>query len=328
MKNLFRRRFLSLQDPAAPRWVASQTKRLNERCLGYDGAPARAYVTNTIGLSGRVQKVMLSGDLAWAQVLADEEHERHVRFYRWTERGWVQAPPDPVFWGEPAAWQHKGLLVQGTVRDRPYAERLAAQIWDVAQDVCGVLGCTSDLELRVTFLPDAIGHLPQVTAHGLLLPSPWLTGIPADGQIAPAALDPLTYWSAYYAASVAVDSPGLGSRNLTQRAILAEYARFYTEESLETTPILRRIAGRQGIEALPQVLSSLSDLGGLSDLMVRWFSVSTAGMPETSYAILAEIGRDPALYACQETFDLLSQEQAGDTQWVEWMERDRMRDET
>jgi hypothetical protein len=313
-----RRRFVALQDPDAPRWVAYQVQRLDERCLGYDAVPAQPYTTSLIGLPGRVQEVTLNGDLAWTQVVTGAGHDRHVRFYRWTEQGWVQAPPDPDFWGESAVWQHGGLLVQGTARDRPYGQVLTAHMWDVAQAVCATLGCSDDLELRVTFLPDATGQLPRISAQGLLLPSPWLTGMPANGEVAPGSLDRLTYWSAYYVASAAVDGPALGGLNPTQRAILAEYARFYTDESLDNAPILRRIVDRQGIDLLPRMLRSLPEVRALSDLLSHWLSLPT-GTSDIYYAVLLDIARDPATRTCQETFDLLlRQEDAG---WMEWMER-------
>jgi hypothetical protein len=320
-----RRRFLALQDPAAPRWVAHQVQRLDEHCLGSEAVPAQAYRTNLIGLPARVQEVTLEEDVAWAQVVTDEEREQHVRFYRWTERGWMQAPPDPQFWGEPTVWQHTGLLVQGTVRDLPYGKVLAAHIWDVTQAVCDTLGCTDDLELRVTFIPDATGQLPRVSAQGLLLPSPWLTGIPANGEVTAGSLKRLTYWTAYYVTSAAVGGPGVGSRNPTQKAILAEYARLHTDASLESAPILRRIVDRHGIGVLPQVLRSLPEARALSDLLPRWLALS-AGMPDTYYAVLFDLARDPATRACKETFDLLLRED--DAQWIEWTERSEGRDRT
>jgi hypothetical protein len=314
-----RRRFLALQDPAAPRWVDSQVQRLDEHCLSYDTVPAQPYTTSLIGVPGRVQQVTLNGDLAWTQVVTDEGRERHVRFYRWTKQGWLQAPPNPQFWGEPAVWQHGGLLVQGTVRDRRYGELLAAHIWDVAQAVCSTSGCSDDLELRVTFIADATGQLPRLSAQGLLLPSPWLTGMPASGQAAPGSLDRLTYWSAYYA-SAAANSLEPGSLNPTQKAILAEYARFHTDGSLDNAPILRRIVDRQGIDVLPQVLRSLPDTWALSGFLPRWLALSTDD-PGTYYAVLLDIARDPATRTCKETFDLLlRQEDAG---WMEWMERSK-----
>jgi hypothetical protein len=314
-----RRRFLALQDPAAPRWVDDQARRLDEHCQSYDAVPIQPYTTSLIGLRGRVQQVTLNDDLAWAQVMTGEGRERHVRFYRWTEQGWLQAPPDPQFWGEPAAWQHGGLLVQGTVRDRRYGELLAAHIWDVAQAVCSTSGCSEDLELRVTFLPDATGQLPRISAQGLLLPSPWLTGMPANGRVAADSLDRLTYWSAYYA-SAAASGLEPGSLNPTQKAILAEYARFYTDGSLDHAPILRRVAARQGVGMLPEVLRSLPDVRALSGFMARWLALST-GDPGTYYELLLDIARDPATRTCQETFDLLlRQENAG---WMAWMERNK-----
>lgn len=312
-----RRRFLGLQDSAAPRWFDHQAQRFDAHCAPTPAIPAQPYASSTLGLPARVQKVTLNGDRAWAQVVADQRHEQYARFYRWTEQGWVQALPDPSFWGEPTAWQHEGLLVQATARDRPYGERLAAHVWDVAQDVCGALGCAEGLELRVTFLPDATGQLPRLSVHGLLLPSPWLTGIPADGEISSASLDRLTYWTTYYVASAAVDNLGSGSLNPTQQAILAEYARFHTEGDIASAPILRRIADRQGIDALPTVLRSLPDARALASFLPRWLSLP-ADRPDTYYAVLVEVAHDPATRACRETFGLLlRQEDAG---WMEWLE--------
>jgi hypothetical protein len=312
-----RRRFLALQDPAAPHWVDDQAQRFGEHCLSYDAVPVQPYTTSLIGVPGRVQQVTLHDDLAWAQVIRAEGRERHVRFYRWTERGWLQAPPDPQFWGETVVWQHERLLVQGTTRDRPYGKALAAHIWDAAQAVCSTLSCSDDLELRVTFLPDATEQLPRISAQGLLLPSPWLTGIPADGgEVATDSLDRLTYWSAYYA-SAAANGLEPGSLNPTQKAVLAEYARFYTDGNLDNAPILRRVVDRQGVDVLPEVLRSLSNARTLSDLVAQWLSLP-ASTPDAYYAILLDIARDPATRACQETFDLLLRQE--DEGWTAWME--------
>jgi len=176
------------------------------------------------------------------------------------------------------------------------------------------------LELRVTFLPDATGQLPRISAQGLLLPSPWLTGIPANGsEIAPTSLDRLTYWSAYYA-SAAANGLEPGSLNPAQKAVLAEYARSYTDGSLDHAPILRRIADRQGVDVLPEVLRSLSNARALSDLVAQWLSLP-ASTPDAYYAILLDIARDPATRACQETFDLLLRQE--NAEWMAWMERNK-----
>jgi hypothetical protein len=259
----------------------------------------------------------LEDHLAWVQVQTDAGHQRHVRFYRWTERGWVQAPPDLAFWGEPVAWQHEGLLVQATARDRPYAHVLAAHMWDVAQAVCSTLGCSDDLQLRVTFLPDAMGPLPRLSAHGLLLPSPWLTGIPESGKVDPASLDRLTYWTAYYVTAAAVKGPGPARLSQTQRAILAEYARFYTEGDLNSVPILRRIAERHGADVLPHVLRSLPDAPALADWMTQWLALPEENL-DMYYLALLDIAQDPATPACKETFVLLLQQE--DAGWRAWMQ--------
>jgi len=309
--------FLSLQDPAAPRWVDDQARRLGEHCLSYDAVPARPYTTSLIGVPSRVQEVTLNGDLAWAQVMTDEGRQQHVRFYRWTEQGWLQAPPDPRFWGELAVWQHERLLVQGTTRDQRCGQVLATHIWDAAHSVCTTLNYSDDLELKVTFLPDATEQLPRISAQGLLLPSPWLTGIPADGgEVATDSLDRLTYWSTYYA-SAAANGLEPGSLNPTQKAILAEYARFYTDGNLDNAPILRRVVDRQGVDVLPEVLRSLPEACALSDLLSRWLSLS-AGTSDTYYTILLDIARDPATRTCQETFDLLLRQE--NAEWMAWME--------
>jgi hypothetical protein len=260
--------------------------------------------------------VTLHGDVAWVQVVTDKARERRVRFYRWTERGWVHAPPDPAFWGEPTVWQYERLLVQATAKDRPHGEILAAHIWEVAQAVCGALDCPDDMELSATFVPDAVGPLPRLSSQGLLLPSPWLTGIPV-GKATPGSHDGLDYWTVYYVAALAIDGLAPGNLSPAQAAILAEYASFHAAGNLDTAPILRRVVDRQGPDALPALLHTLGDASNLSDILPYWLALS-AGMPDTFFGLLVDIAQDPGVHTCQEVFGLLTGEEAVTlTKWLE-----------
>jgi hypothetical protein len=94
-----------------------------------------------------------------------------------------------------------------------------------------------------------------MSGHGLILASPWLSGIPVEGGWDAAYLDELTYWVAYEIMLQLVRAAEDGDPTWLQRAIVGEYAALYTHGYVTQDPILEHIIEQNGAD-LPEALRS------------------------------------------------------------------------
>ena len=240
-------RYLAQQDQAAPGWMSAQA----ERARGY-GRQASPDVPD---LSAKVQRVELWGDaaaggVAWVEVAVGQERLRQVRFYRQTALGWVHTVPHAGFWGDPVEWTDGGVTVHAHERDRPYVQPLVEAAKQALEDLCAGPICPPDraLELRIVL---AAGRAPGHLGDAIVLPSPWLSGIPATGVWDPSVLHEVRYWAAYLAARKAVDPSLHDDLSARQRAILVEYAARYAAQDPSAASILPRIVAQHGAAHAP-----------------------------------------------------------------------------
>jgi hypothetical protein len=241
--------FLAQQDETSPAWYARQAQRARTRC------PQPGSVSQDILQehcppvpAAVVQSVELRGDIAWVEVLSGQEQVRQVCFYRQTELGWKHTAPRAEFWKGPVEWTHGPVVVQCRERDLPHIEPLIEHISTTVGDLCAVLDCPSDSALEVDFFPR--DRPPHLSGHRLTLASPWLSGIPADGDWDQAYLDRLTYWAAYRTMLQATPDP-----TRLQRAVLGECATLYAHGHITQDPILGPAIEQCGA-VLPEALRS------------------------------------------------------------------------
>ena len=106
------------------------------------------------------------------------------------------------------------------------------------------------------------------------LPSPWVSGMPADGVWDQAWLSALGYEVAHTLAQNALWSSSQPNLGALQRALADEYAAWVSHgRDPAQAPLLGRAIGRNGTERLPMIFLSLKG-GRLPALfVVQWLGV-------------------------------------------------------
>jgi hypothetical protein len=131
-------------------------------------------------LSATIEDVDLRGDVAWVQVVEGDPPVRRVRFYRQTDHGWLHTAPDLEFWQEPVEHHHgEQLVFYYHQRDQPYIDSLVEQIGDAFYRICASARCKADERFEILIYPE---YPESDLSIDLALPSPWLSGIPAEGK--------------------------------------------------------------------------------------------------------------------------------------------------
>jgi hypothetical protein len=291
------RLYLAQQDPEAPNWYALQATSLNDlvpcvtrilgaQAWGQQGAPPQDCLSP---IQGEVQRVELRGGVAWVEVVTGDGRSDHrlrqARFYRQTGHSWLHTAPRPEFWNDPVERTYSAVVARYDERDAPYVKPLIEHVERIATDVGLSLGGFQMQRLEVTFAPELasaellLGELPTLSDGGMTLPSPWISGIPLDGEWDRAYLDQLRYRVAYAVARQFVaahtgepfdDGPRLSQ---LQRALVAEYAAWYAEGDMAGAPILGRIVRDHGPEALPLALRSARH-SSPSEFVDDWLGLS------------------------------------------------------
>jgi hypothetical protein len=169
--------FLAQQDETSVPWYAGTAPWLWTRLNSGRG---RYSVPPMAVLPATVEDVNLRGDVAWVQVVEGDPPMRRVRFYRQTDRGWLHTAPDLEFWQEPVEHHVGGQLAFFYhQRDQPYIDSLLEQVGDAFYRICASAGCGSDERFKILIYPE---YPEGDLSFDLALPSPWLSGIPAEGE--------------------------------------------------------------------------------------------------------------------------------------------------
>jgi hypothetical protein len=324
-----RDRFLEHQDRASPRWFRTQALRINPDCKQIAPSADRCLPV----LPAEIEDLELLGDTAWVEVLEGDPPLRRARFYRSTTGGWVHTAARTAFWREPVEVRREVVIVRYHERDHPYIDSLLEQIDAISRDVSHVTRHWSAInKLRIEIHTDSSApfspHLERgVAAKGaitLRLASPWLSGIPVDGQWGEAYVEDLTYWVAYGAlASSLQDTTEDGQLNALQRAMVAEYATWYASGDTTQAPILGRIIDQHGAGALTRVFLSLRRSHLLSLFLVRWLSLHPRDLG--FFEALLNIECDAIATGQKETF-LLLQSQSWIEEQARYYDRARVND--
>jgi hypothetical protein len=169
--------FLDQQDETSVPWYAGTAPWLWTRLNSGRG---RYSVPPMVVLPAMVEDVDLRGDVAWVQVVEGDPPVRRVRFYRQTDRGWLHTAPDLEFWQEPVEHHHgQQLVFYYHQRDQPYIDSLVDQVGDAFYRICASAGCNVGERFEILIYPE---YPESDLSIDLALPSPWLSGIPAEGE--------------------------------------------------------------------------------------------------------------------------------------------------
>jgi hypothetical protein len=306
--------YLALQDQALPGWVGQQDLRYvlyRDPCASGPWAASSVRQANCApGPRPEVTKVRLRKEVARVEVVEGLPPMRYVRFYRQTEDGWVHTAPRVEFWKEPVERNHGPVTVRARRDDLAHVEPLVEHLARAVDEVSAALGEGEPHKLEVEFTAqDLPGQAPGLTGDRIVLASPQLTGTPVEGAWTPEQLDRLEYWAAYWAVSRYVQPAGETSYRpapvkLLHKALVDEYAVFYSRGDLAQAPLLHQVVEQHGLDALPEMLSSLRASGDAPAFLARWLLAA----PRTDNVYLdtlVDIGRKAVACGRQSSFSLV-----------------------
>ncbi|MFN2231512.1 MAG: hypothetical protein ACK2VA_17210 [Anaerolineae bacterium] len=307
--------FLEQQDRSATGWYQRQVARVDRGCLRspstrYRGSVSRARCEPV--LPATVQDVQLRGSIAWVEVTEGDPLVRRVRFYRQTDLGWKQTAPQASFWGTAIEVRYgENLVFRYRRRDRPYVQPAVERIVDAYDRTCAVFSCSSAEPIEVRFVEDMPRlQTPQLQNDVLVLPSPWLAGIPTDGSDEAPYVTDYAYLIADELAATHLQAAAGRSLTPFEVAMVGEYAAWQSTGTRGHAPIVDRLVARQGEAALATILTSLQDVGSLNLLMVQWLGLSASDEPSAYFETLVNIEQEALAAGRKETFLLLQDEVA------------------
>ena len=304
--------FLEQQDGSERGWYAAQTARTSQGCAERTPLlPLETYAAeHSLSrypcrpvLQAKIEKVNLQGNIARVEVLEGEEPVRRARFYRQTDLGWKHTTPRPEFWGVAIQLTYGELVFRYHRRDQPHIDPLVEHIASAFGRACATLGCDFEDPIEVNFAVDLFpDEAPVLGRTTLLLPSPWLSGLPANGEWDEAYLNELTYWMTYQVASRHLKAIAGNSPHPLQRVMVIEYAAWRATRNVTQAPIVGRLVQKYGEDGLTNVLRSLENMRTLNLLLVEWMNLSSSRQPTVYFETLLNIERDALLAGRKETF--------------------------
>jgi multiple sugar transport system substrate-binding protein len=298
-------RFLAQQDEDAVEWY----KRRQRLVASGSGDPDAAQEGV---LPARIRHVELREDVAWVEVVEDNEPVRRMRFYRQTDRGWLHTAPDPAFWKVPVEVHYADqLIVRYHRQDEPHVKALADRLAQAYYTMCVTIGCPHGKRFEVAFYIQPPAE--SVPRHVLLLPSPWIGGIPLEGAYAEWAAEKSHYALAHRVVSASLSDYVIPPRTL-RSAIADEYATWVSTGDLTQAPLLRRVIARHGTRALPNLLLWAEQGHSMAGFLARWLDLTPYGNEVPYFQTLLEIEHD-ALYAGRKDTFLLLQDD-GRLRWL------------
>jgi hypothetical protein len=307
--------FLEQQDGTAADWYQQQVARVSRGCLRSPSARYRRLDRRDRCepvLPATVQDVQLRGSVAWVEVIEGDAPVRRVRFYRQTDLGWKETAPQASFWGTAIeVWHGEDLVFRYYRRDLPYVQPAVERIADAFDRTCATFGCPSDEPIDVRFVLDMPRlRSPRLQDGLLLLPSPWVAGIPVDGSSAAPYLTDYAYLIAYELTLAHLQAVTDHPLTPFETAMAGEYAAWQSAGTEGYAPIVDRLVALHGEEALPAIFSSLQDVGSLNLMMVQWLGLSASDEPSAYFETLVNIEQEALAAGRRETFLLLQDQEA------------------
>jgi len=301
--------FMEQQDDASPDWYDLQQERIEADCPR-DAPPSARCVPV---LPAEILEVDLREDVAWVEVLEDEPPVRRARFYHQTELGWKHTAPQIAFWSHAIELHYGDLVFRYHERDQPHVDPLVDHIAKAFYETCAHVDCPSDRSFQVNFAVDPVLStrvLPPFQDNEWILPSPWLSGLPVDGEWSEAQLGTLAYAIAHGLATQTLRTAPEHQLDPLQRALVAEYAAWQGMGHRDAAPLLSRIVDSRGEGVLPPLFRWLRDdqqRHTLGLLLGRWLDYPLGRLSAQQFQELLQIERDTLLAGQRDTFMLLQE---------------------
>lgn len=268
-----------------------------------------------------VEQVRLNGQAAEAEVTVTDESGTTLRrliYFRLVNGQWRLAPPVPDFFGQEKVATTPHFRISYRERDESLVPGLINLVEGAYVALCGELRCVDSsrlLELRLSY--DAAAELPAVTPDALVVATPGLLGLRADGQPgaafdqqvtgqiaarltaqkAPGASTALLEVVGDWAAAGLAGSPGLADETLA--------AALYADSLLPLDRVWNALV--HGASADPLAKAELRSV--LSFVQSAWGSDAVGRLLENSSGALADM--------TQQAFQI--DDQAFQEQWLAWL---------
>ncbi len=293
--------YLRQQDELALDWYGRQTQLIRER---HERGPAEPLPPI------QISQVNVQGDVAWVETIQGPAPLRQMRFYRREANSWLHTAPDETFWGTAVEYRYgEQLIFRYHQRDQPYIDPLLDRLGKLFYKVRRTVYCPETNKFEIHFVTEF--ETGQPAPHVIFVSSPWISGIPLEGEWSDRHIERAARMLAYRVALAAFpDAPYLD--NSPQRAIIDEYAVWMSTQDPTQAPILGRIIARHGPDILPQVFESFrDDPTTLGWFLERWLALDPpSGDNAVDYfEMLLNIEQEAFLAGRRDTFLLLQDSQ-------------------
>jgi hypothetical protein len=248
--------FLSMQAEYEE-WQREQSRTFDDYQL----------LEDRIQVNGKIVNLEITADLA--RVVVEEIFNGkpyHVTwFYQHTEDGWRHIPPNPNQWGAQASLETVHFRISYHAEDEALARRLAVQVdewWDAA---CRITDCVDDpVAPQIRIEPDPLVDMGWASYDSdvLIIPSPGLGRVPADGSDDPTLFPTVArYLAGYWADSTVFEQfkhPELEySQAQWLRDELAIYVNHRFDDSVPRSGFFNPLAEDYGTEIVRQILEQM-----------------------------------------------------------------------
>lgn len=274
--------FLDQQDLEASEWYAQQVRRVREDCNASLDDEGLVRDPCTPVQPAKVQEVNLHGDVAWVEVVETQSQVRKVRFYRRTDLGWKRTAPRAEFWKTAIRVLYGELFVQYHKQDMPDVVFLEELIATTFANVCATTLCPAANTLTVDFIieppvyqsPYLVADPEHVGRDRLILSSPWLSGMPIEGEWDEDYVERLTHATAYATVARAMRSTTKRDLSPLRDAVADEYAAWYARGETAGLPLLGPIIEQQGEQVVPALLRSAKESRTSAQFLDQWIGLS------------------------------------------------------
>jgi hypothetical protein len=227
--------------------------------------------------------------------------------------GWQQTAPRAVFWGEPAEAHSGDLILRYYQRDAPYVRALLPHLVKVSRAAADDLRYgLAGHKVIIHLYPEQFGteqppaNVPTGISYlrrEISLPSPWVSGVPADGIWDQSWLAAVSYDVTYALAQKALYSASGSGLSPLQRALADEYAAWASQgRDPAQAPLLGRVVERRGEEALPMMFLSLKNTRLPALFVAQWMSLYPSWQDVAFFEMAMNVEREALLAGRKETF--------------------------
>lgn len=226
-----------------------------------------------IQVTGKIISLEITADQA--RVVVEEIYDGkpyHVTwFYTRTDEGWRHVPPNPNHWGEQTSLETVHFRIAYHTQDEALAKRVAIQVdkwWDAACRVTDCLEVPDAPQIRIEADPLVDMGWATYNPNVLIIPSPGLGRVPADGSDDPTLFPTIaSYLAEYWADSVIHTQLSLPRTQFSEVAWLRSELELYLnhrfDENAPRSGFFHPLVEKHGPSVVREVLAVMPHYEGV-----------------------------------------------------------------